>query len=233
MDNWESLHKSRFRACQHQMEQVKERYSVDSIRNTVEHFKHHITQQVEQELARFSEALQVIAADIVRLGAHDITPDEKASVSMLVKSFTRPLQRKYCLVDPVNERPRVSDANPDVEIISIPDDSPPSSPMSLSQLHPWSIDESQLKEESPLQPGAEQERSLSPLPDLGRGNSKTATPERQLERSRDKRSREPTEAGPSRQNKRARHGVSNMASEYIEDEPVSPCSPGITTSSLL
>lgn len=230
MDDWETLHKSRYSAYQQHMEKEKERFWENSIRNAVELFKHHITQQVEKELARFSDALRVIAADIARSGVEDITPDEKASVSMLVKAFTRPLQRKYCLVDPVVERPRVPDINADVEIISIADDSPPPSPMSLNQYRPpWSMAETQVKKETPIdrENHDEQEGRTSPAPDVGRGNSKTVTPQRQVgaeQSSQDKRPRESTEAGPSQQIKRARHGDKNTVSESIEDEPASPLS---------
>lgn len=228
MENWESIQRNRQRDYEAHMQKERERYWHKSLLDAAKHFKHHITQQVEQGLAEYCTALQQIAVEVSQAGAADIMTDKSIMVSRLVRGLTRQLQQKYCPTLSIESRmievPHASEA------ISIDDDSDPPTPASISTiLRRQAIAE--IKEEPPARQESTTElgQDNENLPEQTRENSQTVTPGRQstadTRRGRGERPLESTEPdlSPStrnRANKRARRDDPRLFSETIEDEPV-------------
>lgn len=234
MENWESVQKNRQRAYEAHIRKQKEAFWHKSITDAAEHFKRHITQQVEQGLEEYSTALRQIAIEVSQAGAQDIMPDDTVMISRLVRGVTRQIQQKYCPQLSVEARPsRIITAPPNNDVISIQDDSDPPTPVSISAwVLPFATSEIKEEPASTQQNPPELDQENDSVSEQLRETSQTVaptTPQPEIfgaGQGQNKRPFESSEPGPShaprtQSKKRARRQNNpKLFSGTIEDEPV-------------
>ncbi|KAK4217193.1 hypothetical protein QBC37DRAFT_384630 [Rhypophila decipiens] len=239
MENWENIHRSRQRALQAQIQKQKEDYWQDSIRGAQEHFKSHITHQIEQGLTEYSIALRRIAVDVREAGAEEIMPEETVMISRLVRGLTRQIRAKYCHDGPEDSQVPPFVPPQDAPVITVPEDPAdsgpptPASPPSISQWpFPWRTkdvkEEPQTREQQNSVPGETDEIDGAVSEKTNRPPSRTITPQRHIDdsitRRKDKRPLGSTETdklslSEKRIEKRPRLDNSKWLSETIDQEP--------------